>query len=111
MQETRLAEAGQVWAREVMKERNWSIVFGQPLEAQRSAWEAKPGGVAIAAGPGVELQKAPLTSARERALHDTGRKRALITHGKGDRLVHVVSLFGHARAGDIAERWGKTSSC
>ena len=79
MQETRLTEAGQVWAREVMKERNWSIVSGQPLEAQRSAWEAKPGGVAIAAGPGVELQIAPLTSAHERALHGTGRYvRALV---------------------------------
>ena len=52
-------------------------------EAQRYAWEAKPGGVAIAAGPGVELQKAPLTSARGRALHDTGH------HVKGDRVVHV----------------------
>ena len=63
LQETRLAEAGQVWAREVMKEKSWSIVFGQQLEALRSAWEARPGGVAIAAGPGVELQKAPLISA------------------------------------------------
>ena len=57
LQEMRLAEAGHVWAQEVMRERNWSIVFGQPLEALRSAWEARPGGVAIAAGPGVELQK------------------------------------------------------
>ena len=50
LQETRLTEAGQVWAREVMREKSWSIVFGQPLEALRSAWEARPGGVAIAAG-------------------------------------------------------------
>ena len=42
----RLTEAGQVWACEVMK-RNRSIIFGKPSEAQRSAWEAKPGGVAL----------------------------------------------------------------
>ena len=68
-----------------MREQNWNIVFGQPLDALRSAWEARPGGVAIAAGPGVELQKAPLVSAQEKALHDTGR------YGKGDQVVHVVS--------------------
>ena len=67
-----------------MREQNWSIVFGQPLEALRSAWEARPGGVVIAAGPGVELQKAPLVSAQEKALHDTGRYvRALVASGKG----------------------------
>ena len=33
LQETRLLEAGQVWAREIMKERNWSIVSGQLLES------------------------------------------------------------------------------
>ena len=40
LQETRLTEA-QVWARELMREQNWSIVFGQPLAALRSAWEAR----------------------------------------------------------------------
>ena len=80
----RLTEAGQVWAREVMREQNWSTVFGQPLEALRSAWEARPGGGVTAACPGVELQKAPLVSAQEKALHDTGRcVRALVAYGQG----------------------------
>ena len=88
-----------------MREQNWSIVFGQLLEALRSAWEARPGGVAIAAGPGVELQKAPLVSAQEKALHDTGRYvRALVAFGEGDQVVHVVSLYGHAGSGDIPEK-------
>ena len=88
-----------------MREQNWNIVFGQPLDALRSAWEARPGGVAIAAGPGVELQKAPLVSAQEKALHDTGRYvRALVAYGKGDQVVHVVSLYGHAGAGVIPEK-------
>ena len=30
LQETRLTEAGQTWARGVMREQNWNIVFGQP---------------------------------------------------------------------------------
>ena len=91
-----------------MREKNWSIVLVQPLEALRSAWEAKPGGVAIAARPGVELQKAPLFSAQEKALHDSGRNvRALVAYGKGDRVVHVASLYGHAGAGDIAENMRK----
>ena len=50
LQETRLTEAGQTWARGVMREQNWNIVFGQPLDALRSAWEARPGGVAIGSG-------------------------------------------------------------
>ena len=105
LQETRLTEAGQAWAREVMREQNWNIVFGQPLDALRSAWEARPGGVAIAASPGVELQKAPIVSTQEKALHDTGRYvRALVAYGKGDQVVHVVSLYGHAGAGDIPEK-------
>ena len=33
----------------------WNIVSGQPLEALRSPWEARPGGVPVAAGPRVEL--------------------------------------------------------
>ena len=64
-----------------------------PLEALRSAWKARSGGVAIAAGPGVEMQKAPLISARQKALHETGRYvSALVAHGKGDHVVHVVSF-------------------
>ena len=45
LQETRLIEVGQVWAREVMRERErkCNTVFGRPLEAVRSAWEARPG--------------------------------------------------------------------
>ena len=78
------------------------------MEVLRSAWEARRGGVAIAAGPGVELQKAPLVSAQEKALQDTGRYvRALVTYGKGDPVVHVVSLYGHAGAGDIPEKMRK----
>ena len=94
-----------------MKEKSWSIVLRQPLEALRSAWEARPGGVAIAAGPGVELQKAPLISAHEKALHETGRYvRALVAYGKGDHVVHVVSLYGHSGAGDNAEKMRKMNS-
>ena len=44
LQETRLIEAG-----------------AARLGKMRSAWEATPGGVAIAAGPGVEPQRAPTT--------------------------------------------------
>ena len=50
----------------------------------------------------MDLQKAPLTSAQEKELHETGRHvRALVACGNGDRVVHVVSLNG---AGDGAER-------
>ena len=50
-------------------------------------------------GPGVEFQKAPLVSAQEKALHDTGRcVRALVAYGKDDRVVHVVSVCGHTGA-------------
>ena len=102
LQETHLTEAGQVWAREVIERTKLEHRFWQPLEALRSAWEATPGGVATAAGPGVELQRVPHVSAQERALHDMGRHvRALVAYGKGDQVVHVVSLHGHAGAGDI----------
>ena len=112
LQETRLTESGQVWAREVMRKQNWSIVFGQPLEALRSAWEGRPGGVEIAAGPGVELQKAPLVSAHEKAFHNTGRHvRALVANAKGDKVVHVVSLYGHAGAETFPRTCGKMSCC
>ena len=43
----------------------------RPLESRRSAWEARPGGVAIIPGLGVELEKGPLTSAQEKALYET----------------------------------------
>ena len=57
-----------------MKEKSWwNIVFGQPLEVLRSVWEATPGGIAIAAGPGVELHGATLTSAHEKTLCGVGR--------------------------------------
>ena len=77
-------------------------MFRRPLESRRSAWEAKPGGVANVSGPGVDLQKAPLKSAQETGLHEAGRHvRALVACGNGDRVVHVVSLYG---SGDGAER-------
>ena len=104
LQETRLTEAGQVWAREVMREQNWSIVFGQPLEALRSAWEARPG---------VELQKAPLVSAQEKALHDTGGYvRALVAFGKDHQVVHVVSLcMGTPEQETFPRKCEKMSCC
>ena len=80
-------------------------MYGRPLEPRRSTSEAKPGGVPIVSGPGVDLQKAPLTSAQEKELQETGRYvRALVAIGNGDRVVHVVSLYGHSGAGDSAER-------
>ena len=30
--------------------------------------------------------------------------RALVAFGNGDRVVHVISLYGHSGAGDSAER-------
>ena len=70
LQETHLTEAGQICAREVTREKKWNIVLGRPLESRRSAWEAKVGGVAVVSGPGVDLQKAPLTSAQELRPHE-----------------------------------------
>ena len=75
VQETRLTEAGQAWAHEAMKVKEWNIFDGLPLEVLRSAWEACTGGVAIAAGPGVEMQRAPLTTPQAKALNATGRLR------------------------------------
>ena len=112
LQETRLAESGQVWAREVMRKQNWSIVFGQPLEALRSAWEGRPGGVEIAAGPGVELQKAPLVSAHEKAFHNTGRHVRLSSPTQ--RAIKWCTLF-HCMGTPERERFprtcGKMSCC
>ena len=49
-----------------------------------------------------------MISTHEKALHETGRYvRALVACGEGDRVVHVVSLFGHSGTGDSAERTRK----
>ena len=73
----------------------------------RSAREARLGGLAIAGGPGVEPQRerAPLTSTQEKILYETGRYvRALVAYGFGDRIVHVISLYGFSGAGDNAKK-------
>ena len=98
------------WAREVMREHNWSIVFGQPLEALRPAWEARPGGVAIAAGPGVELQKAPLVSAQEKAFtrHRTLRKesrRPRKGRSSGARGLSVWARWSRKHSRENAKKW------
>ena len=112
LQETRLTEAGQVSGprgheRETgasFLDSLWKLCVLPGKRGQEAS--------AIAAGPGVELQKAPLISAHEKASHDTGRYvRALVAYGKGDRVVHVVSLYGHSGAGDNAEQMRKMSSC
>ena len=71
-------------------ERDWSIVFGQPLEGLRSAWEARPGGVAIAAGPGVELQKAPSFARHRTRRKDSRRVRK--GRSRGTRGLSVWAL-------------------
>ena len=94
LQETRLAEAGQFWAREVMREKNWSIVF------LGSRWKLcdRPGKrgqvvLRLLQDQVWSCRKAPLFSAQEKALHDTVRYvRALVAYGMGDRVVHVASL-------------------
>ena len=95
----RIAGAGHAWAREVMREQNWSICF--------------VGSSAIGLGsarPSADLQNVPLVSAQEKSLHDTGRYvRALVAYGNSDQVVRVVSLYGLAGATDIPEKMLKMS--
>ena len=87
---------------QAMKEKEWNIVFGQPSEALRSTMEARPVGVAIAAGPGVERQVAPSTTPDKHT-------SAPGTHGwRGAELQALpVQLFEHsAEVLDVVEETG-----
>ena len=81
LQQTCLTEAGQVWAREVMRERTWSIVFGQPLDSLLPGKRNQ------------EVLRLLQDPQHMRELCTTERYvRAFIAYGKGDRVIHVVSL-------------------
>ena len=72
VQETRFTEARQVWAREGReRERNWSIVCGQPLEALRSAWER---GQVVLRLLQVQASSCSLSTRESLARHRTLRK-------------------------------------
>ena len=62
----------------------WNIFFGQPFEALRATWETRPGGAAVAAGPGVELQRASLTTSQDKALY--------VTDVTSELSVRVISM-------------------
>ena len=82
--------AGDVWGPRGHGREKWNIVFGQPLEALRSAWEARPGGVAIVSGPGVELQGAPLTTTQVKTLY--GQSSRCLWHWRSNGACHLNVL-------------------
>lgn len=95
LSETRLTQCGQHEAQKIFDEHGYSVVFGRPQPEQRTIMEAKAGGVAIAARPGIDIQRTSVLCESEQRLIDSGRYvRAVAAYGNGDKVIHIMSMYG-----------------
>ena len=92
--DVRLTLSGQVHMEASFRELGRPIVFGKPLPAWRTQWGAKCGGVAIAALPGVEIQRVEASTEIERELWDSCRwVHAVLALGDGSTMLHIVCVW------------------
>ena len=103
--EVRLTLSGQVHMEASFRELGRPIVFGKPLPAWRTQWGAKCGGVAIAALPGVEIQRVEASTEIERELWDSCRwVHAVLALGNGSTMLHIMCVYGYSGAANKYER-------
>ena len=106
LQETRLTKAGQEYMNSIFKERGWTLIHGEPLpEKNDSLYYCSAGGVAIAAPPGIALQKVQAASTLEAELIASTRfVHAAAAYGSGEDCLHIFCIYGHSGARGDSDR-------
>ena len=96
-QEVRLPEPGQVDMARELYEKGWNVTFGKPLERKPGSNRIPPGGVAIMAKRGLNLQRVPPRCEDGYWLWNTTRFcHGIIEASVG--VIHVFCVYGHTNA-------------
>eukprot|EP00664_Eupelagonemidae_sp_cell27_P006048 gene6048-8598_t len=108
LQEVRLGgQAQRAMARD-LDQKGWRAVWGKPqpllapahrhlsARTRESIWYAQQGGVGVLVRKGIPAHAAPRDTPTRRWLWDTGRwVHAVVGHGDGSQVLHVISVYGY----------------
>ena len=95
--EVRLPEPGQIEIANDLFDKGWNVVFGKALSRKQGSNRIPPGGVAIMAKAGLNLNSVPATCPDGQWLWQTTR----FCHGVvrvSIGIVHIISVYGHTNA-------------
>ena len=95
--ETRLPEAAQKQYGAMLADKHHQVIWGAPCRRKRFGSRVSPGGVAVLAVKGLNMQKVAPRNAAEREAYDSGRFLHVAV-SLGAETLHVIVIYGYTNS-------------